>query len=100
MDTKEKIADTYRSFSFWQDKRRRSVSEFEAKFDECATKTVALIKEAGWVKLSSDQSLPNLDPIFRDTHPKDYEAIKYGYSEAQDDMLYAGFRKVVIDGQD
>jgi len=42
---RKKIADTYRNFSFWQDKQLRSVSEFEAKFGELAEKILAIMKD-------------------------------------------------------
>ncbi len=44
-ELRENIADTYRSFSFWQDKHYRSVSEFELKFNECSDQILTLVDE-------------------------------------------------------
>lgn len=45
MSKREQISDTFRTFSFWQDKRTRSVRDFEDKFDELADQILALFPE-------------------------------------------------------
>ncbi len=82
---REKIADTYRSFSFWQDKQSRSVAEFEAKFTDCADQILALPEIA---ILDEDHSLP-IDPSYREVHDR------AGYKRAQQDMLKQGWKKVI-----
>ena len=51
------IADTYRNFSFWQDKQLYSVNNFEAKFKECADEILALISNKGKPPLLSDEEI-------------------------------------------
>lgn len=91
----EKIADTYRSFSFWQDKRSRSVGEFEAKFDGCANQVLPFIKEAGYVRLSEDQSLPERSNQVLNACGQ----YLWGYSDGQSVLLKAGWRKVELEGE-
>lgn len=53
---------------------------------EVTDQILALIKEAGYVKLAEDQSLPEKEFISSNEN--------YRYAEAQKDMLKAGWRKV------
>ena len=68
----------------------------DANFLEDADQILALIKQAGYVKLSDDQSLPVPDnkPVFLSKDMK--EVYDTAYSIAQDDMLKAGFRRVEL----
>ena len=54
--------------------------------------TKEALKEAGYVQLAEDQSLPEIP--FLPSHL--YDTPDRAYSEAQQDMLSAGFRKVVL----
>ena len=56
-ELREKLEDSYREFSFWQDRHTRSVQEIEDKFDELVNRDIALIKEAGYVGLAVNQSI-------------------------------------------
>jgi hypothetical protein len=57
--------------------------------EQVADQILALIKEAGYVKLSKVQSLP------KDEHWHDYHA-HCVYQDAQKEMLNAGFKKVEL----
>ena len=48
------------------------------------------LKEAGYVKLAEDQSLPRFS--FSEEPPN----MRFGYQKAQQDMLKAGFRRVEL----
>ena len=64
----------------------------------CADIALALVKEAGYVKLDKDQSLPKIPYDLSDEY-----CSYYGYSGGQQDMLKATWRKVkleVKDGED
>lgn len=52
-----------------------------------------VIKQAGYVRLAEDQSLPNKWTYAGNVHGDDYNS---GYSTAQQDMLKANFRKVEL----
>jgi len=54
-----------------------------------ANKILALIREAGYAKLSDDQSLPELPPPVN----LDY---REGYLKSHEDKLQAGFRRVEL----
>lgn len=59
-----------------------------------ADQILALIKEANYVKLADDQSLPELPPYSQMDSIASSISKEVGYKDAQQDMFKAGFRKV------
>ena len=57
--------------------------------------TKEALKEAGYVQLAKDQSLPE-NPHKASALWIHAAGLNEGYSEAQQDMLSAGFRKVAL----
>lgn len=91
MDLREEIARTIYEHNWpmlWH-----TVSEnYKEPFRATAAVILALLKQAGYVRLSEDQSLPELSKLGSWSR-----LWQDGYEMCQQDMLKAGFKKIADD---
>jgi len=102
-ELREKIDAIFRAYVFMTS--NSELSEFldkDAMQESGVDQILAAIKEAGYVKLADDQSLPSPN-YYKTVNPNQLAREKElwqcrvaGYSDAIQDMLKAGFRRVEL----
>jgi len=85
-ELREKIAGRFKSFTLAISEGSLEGTKLECERE--AKEIVALVKEAGYVRLSQDQSLPNKPPYLT--------LAQGGYKQALVDICEAGWRKVEL----